>query len=298
MGSPLDYISSEGFRKKLITRNLVPYAKSPTKVTPPTTYEVVQSDLAVIDSPDWLIDTPYIANTQMYPLNKWGSNGGYKQVPDPIGNTNTKSNQGEYGPGQQDAHILDEAQIASKQGFGTIAPAWIPLNAYGNGGLQQLDAGELIVDPDYINGGTILYNNQPYPTTFNSSSYTPLSILLSPDPQGSNGLLSSDSFIAKLGAKTLKKEFQDRIGRELLRQTLGRANILNVNSGTNLVNILTGNVPLIEPNYKITVPSNLLTASANFVLSLAGSNVPFSLIPGSYFDPNVNPPSLDIFIPP
>jgi hypothetical protein len=35
MGSPLDFISSDGFRKKLITRNLTPYAKSPSRPTLP-----------------------------------------------------------------------------------------------------------------------------------------------------------------------------------------------------------------------------------------------------------------------
>jgi len=294
MGSPLDYISSEGFRKKLITRNLVPYAKSPTKVTPPTTYEVIQSDYSVVDSPDNLIDTPIYANQKMYPLNRWGNDGGYQLVPDVSGNLNTTSNQGEYGPGQQDAHLIDEAQIASKKGFGSIAPAWQPLNAYGNGGLQQLDSGDFIGTIDVIASPLVgglknLYNNQSYPSTFNSSSYTPLSILLSPDPTGSNGLLSSDSFIARLGAKTLKKEFEDRIGRAIIRETIGRANFLNVNSSTNLVNILTGRVPLIEPNYQITVPSNPLTAAADFGLRLGGSITPFSLIPGSYFDPNINP---------
>ena len=294
MGSPLDYINSEGFRKKLITRNLVPYAKSPTKVTPPTTYEVIQSDLSVVDSPDGFIDTPYFANNLMYPLNRWGSDGGYKQAPDISGNLNTTSNKGEYGPGQQDAHLIDEAQIASKKGFGSIAPAWIPLNAYGNGGLQQYDAGVYITTPDTISstipgGVKQLYNNQPYPSVFVPSSYTPLSILLTPNPTGSNGSLSSDSFIARLGAKTLRKEFEERIGRAIIRETIGRANFLNVNSSTNLVNILTGNVPLIEPNYQITVPSNPLTAAADFGLRLAGSVTPFSLIPGSYFDPNINP---------
>jgi hypothetical protein len=270
MGSPLDYISTEGFRKKLITRNLVPYAKSPTKVVPPTTYEIIQSDLSVVDSPDNLIDTTFYADKQ-YPLNRWGNEGGYRQAPDISGNLNTVSNKGEYGPGQQDAKLIDEAQIASKLGFGAIAPAWIPLNAYGNGGLQQLDAGVFVESTDTIsstipNGTIQLYNNQPYPTTFNPSSYTPLSILLSPDPQGSNGLLSSDSFIARLGAKTLKKEFEERIGRAIIRETIGRANFLNVNSSTNLVNILIGRVPLIEPNYQITVPSNPITAVADFGL--------------------------------
>ena len=280
MGSPLDYISTEGFRKKLMTRNLVPYAKSPSPASPPITFEYTQSDLAVIDSPDYLIDTPYIANSVMYPLNKWGNNGGYYQAPDISGNLNTISNQGEYGPGQQDAHIVDTGFAATQ--------VWRPLNAYSSS--NNFDAGEAVttletVRPDQDRPP----NGQPYPT-FNPSTYRSVSILLSPDPLGSNGLLSSDSFIARLGAKTLKKEFEDRIGRALIRETIGRANILNVNSSTNLVNILTGNVPLIEPNYNITVPNNPLGAAAQFALSLGGSQLPFSTIPGSYWDPSVNPP--------
>jgi hypothetical protein len=279
MGSPLDYISTEGFRKKLMTRNLVPYAKSPSPATPPITFEVVQRDIAVIDSPDNLIDTTFFADKQ-YPLNKWGNEGGYEFAPDISGNLNTVSNQGEYGPGQQDAHIVDSGFAATQ--------VWRPLNAYSSS--NNFDAGEAVttletVRPDQDRPP----NGQPYPT-FNPSSYRSVSILLNPDPLGSNGLLSSDSFIARLGAKTLKKEFQDRIGRAIIRETIGRANILNVNSSSNLVNILTGNVPLIEPNYNITVPSNPLGAAAQFALSLAGSQVPFSTIPGSYWDPNINPP--------
>ena len=279
MGSPLDYISTEGFRKKLMTRNLKPYGKSPSPASPPITYEVVQSDISVIDSPDFLIDTTFYAN-QQYPLNRWGNEGGYEFAPDVSGNLNTTSNQGEYGPGQQDAHIVDTGFAATQ--------IWRPLNAYSSP--NNFDAGEAVttlevVTPDQDRPS----NGQPYPT-FNASSYRSVSILLSPDPLGSNGLLSADSFIARLGAKTLKKEFQDRIGRAIIRETIGRANILNVNSSTNLVNILTGSVPLIEPNYNITVINNPLGAAAQFALSLAGSQLPFSPIPGSYFDQNTNPP--------
>ena len=87
MGSPLDYISTEGFRKKLMTRNLVPYAKSPTPATPPITYEVIQQDLTPVDSPDFLIDTTFFADKQ-YTLNRWGNEGGYEFAPDITGNLN------------------------------------------------------------------------------------------------------------------------------------------------------------------------------------------------------------------
>jgi len=159
MGSPLDYISTEGFRKKLMTRNLVPYAKSPSPATPPITFEYIQSDLAVIDSPDNLIDTTFFADKQ-YPLNRWGNDGGYEFAPDLTGNLNTTSNQGEYGPGQQDAHIVDTGFAATQ--------IWRPLNAYSSP--NNFDAGEAVVSLETVTPDQDRpANGQPYPR-FNPSS--------------------------------------------------------------------------------------------------------------------------------
>ena len=277
MGSPLDFINSDGFRKKLITRNLTPYAKAPNRPTPPFNTEYVQSDTSVQDSPDQLIDEPSFAN-KLYPLNQYGNEGGYEQAPDPGGLMNTKSNEGEYG--FQDAHIVDQSLPESQK--------WKPLNVYSNGSQVQLDSAEFFSSVDKPQT-TNNYNNQPYPTTFVPSTYNPVSILLSPDPAGSNGFASQDSYIVKLGAQTLRKEFEARIAAQIRQDTLGRANVLNINSGTDVVNILTGVVPLIEPNFTITVTANPILAATNFALRLAGSVLPVSPIPGSYFDPNINP---------
>jgi hypothetical protein len=277
MGSPLDFINSDGFRKKLITRNLTPYAKSPNRPTLPINTEYIQSDTSVQDSPDQLIDEPSFAN-QLYPLNQWGNEGGYKQVPDPGGLMNTKSNDGEYG--FQDANIVAQSLPESQK--------WKPLNVFSNGGQIQLDSAEFFSSLDKPQT-TNNYNNQPYPTTFVPSRYSPLSILLSQNPGGSNGSLSQDSFIAKLGAQTLRHDFEQRIAAQIRQDTIGRANILNVNSGSDLVNIISGNVPLLEPNYTITINANPILAAANFALRLGGSILPTSTIPGSYFDPTVNP---------
>ena len=164
--SPLDFINSEGFRKKLIVRNLTPYAKAPNRPTPPFNTEYVQSDTSVQDSPDQLIDTPSFANN-LYPLNQYGNEGGYEQVPDPNGLNNTKSNEGEYG--YQDANIVDQAVPESQK--------WKPLNVYSNGSQLQLDSAPFFNSLDRPQT-TNLSNNQPYPTTFVPSSYTPVSILL------------------------------------------------------------------------------------------------------------------------
>ena len=280
MPSPLDYNNSERFRSRLMTRNLAPYPKSPNRPNPPITYEYQQSQLAVTDSPDVLIDSPILAN-RLYPLNQFGAEGGYRIVGDVGGLNNTRSNQGEYGPGQQDAHIIDQAQPASLQ--------WKPKNAYSNGSQTVLDSGEYITEPDYIRSGSRnLYNNQPYPTTFVPSSYNPVQILLTRDPQGSNGLLTQDSYIARLGAFTLRRSFEERIATEIRQQTLGRINLFNIDSGTDIFNLLTTRVPLIEPNWVITQPSGPILAATDFALRLAGSILPTSPIPGSYFDPSIN----------
>jgi hypothetical protein len=274
MASPLDFVNSEGFRKKLIVRNLTPYAKAPNRPTQPINTEYIQSDTSVQDSPDQLIDNPSFAN-KLYPLNQYGNEGGYEQVPDPGALLNTKSNEGEYG--YQDANIVDQSIPESQK--------WKPLNVFSNGGQLPLDSAEFfgsLSRPVTTNTS----NNQPYPTTFVSSTYTPVSILLSPNPSGSNGLLSQDSFIARLGAQTLRREFEERIASQIRQDTIGRANILNVSSGTDIVNILSGVVPIIEPVYTITVTANPILAATNFALRLGGSILPVSPIPGSYFDPN------------
>lgn len=276
MASPLlDLANTEGFRKRLLTRNLTPYAKAPNRPTQPIDTEYVQSDSSVQDSPDKLIDEPSFAN-KLFPLNQYGNPGGYEQVPDPGQLSNTKSNEGIYN--YQDANIVRQGSEESLR--------WKPLNVFSNGSETVLDSAEFfnsLSRPLTTNTS----NNQPYPTTFVSSTYSPLSILLSPNPSGSNGLLSQDSFIARLGAQTLRKEFEDRIAAQIRQDTLGRANILNVSSGTDIVNILTGVVPIIEPVYTITVTANPIIAATNFALRLGGSILPVSPIPGSYFDKNI-----------
>jgi hypothetical protein len=278
--SPLDFPSTQTFRTRLNTRNLPPYPKSPTRYTPPLNFPYIQSNYSVVDSPDSLIDTPILAN-QLYPLNLYGANGGFNQYADPNVLNGTRSGAGEYGV--QFAHIIDESATQANGLNG-----WKSLNAYGDG-LNLIDSAEAFSTLEVLQINQSRQGNaQPYPTTFLASFYSPLSILLSDNPRGSNGSLSQDSFIARLGAKTLKKEFQDRIAREIRRQTLGRANIFNANSGTDVLGMVTGTIPLIEPNYQITVPANPITAAAQLALSLAGSTIPLSLIPGSYFDPTIN----------
>ena len=281
MPSPLDFnnIDTAFFRTRCLTKNLAPYPKSPRRAQQPINTEYTYNLIPVIDSPDALIDTPIFAD-QAYPRNQFGPEGGYKQVPDPNALLNTKSNEGEYGPLQQDAKILGQSLYEVQQ--------MRSRNAYGDGTLAIVDAGEFVDSLERPQAYSNLYNNQPYPSTFNPSSYSPYNILLQQDPSGSDGLLSQDSFLAALGAKSLKKDFLDRIAAQIRRQTVGRANLFTANSGTDILGMVTGRIPLIEPNYTITIPQSPVLAATDFALRLAGSILPVSTIPGSYFDPSVN----------
>ena len=277
MASPL-LVTSESFRKKLIVRNLVPYIKSPSKVSPPIDYDAPISDYSVTDSPDVLIDEPLFSK-ELYKVNQYGAEGGYKQVPDPTALLGTKSNEGEYG--FQDARIIDE-------GF-EEARKYRPLNAYADG-VNIFDGAEAISTLEtVVRDGNRLPNGQPYyPLQFVPSTYRNVSILLSRDPVGSDGLLSQDSYIARIAADLLRKGFEQRIASEIRLNTIGRINAFNVRGGTDILSLATGRVPIIEPNYRITSPANPILAATDFALRLAGSIIPVSPIPGSYFDPSIN----------
>lgn len=281
MGSPLDFISSEVFRQKLVVRNLVPYVKSPSKAVPPINYETIQRDLTPTDSDDSLIDTPIFA-AKAYPLNQYGAVGGYRQARDPNSLNNTNSNEGEYD--YSDANLIDESAIAAQKGFPGIAPAWQPLNLY--------DPPALVDGGQYVSLDEILGNGiraQQY-FTFTPSAYRSVNILLQKDPVGSDGLVSEDSYIVQLGSKILKEQFQKRIAANIRQNTLGRVNFLNGAGGADIFGILLGRVPILEPNYSITQSTNPIGAAADFINRISGSYAPFSTIPGNYFDTTVRLP--------
>jgi len=218
MPSPLDYGSTEAFRKRLLTRNLRPYKLAPYVDPSQIAYSTILTDQSVVDA-----------------------------SPDPSG----------YG-----LFVFNDRMAR--------------FNVYSPDTPFEYSTQTVIKESEF----------EPYPN-FNSSFYSPVDILFDRDPLGSNGLLSSDSFIAKIGATQLKKLFEERIALEIYQRTVGRANIAGAASGSNLFGVLTNRIPLIEPNYQITRPANPLIAAADLAVRLSGSYIPFSPIPGSYFDTEI-----------
>jgi hypothetical protein len=272
-GSSLSFVSTSSFRDSLMAKNLAPYTVTGVYTPPagPLSYEVVQNVSEVIDSPDSLIhDGPFVQ--QLYPLNEYGPNGGfnlnitYNNPPLPV-----NSNQGEYSPNDTVLDLVNEFYIDA---------AYIE-NKYGpDGGFKDM----VIIDS--IQNNNKIY--QPYwnPPTFIPSLYTPFEILTSTSPVGSDGPLSQDSYLAKLGAQTLKSLFEDRIALELYQQTVGAVNLQSLQDPFEASLLVTGQQPLIYRNWRITVPENPILAIVDLATRIAGAYWPVSPIPGDYFDEN------------
>ena len=269
--STLSFASSSSFRDVLLARNLAPY--SVTGVYSPSVSdintELTLNNFNVINSPDTLIADDPFANL-LYPLNEYGPTGGYdlsinyNNPPLPV-----TSNRGEYGPNDTVLDIVNEFFIDA---------AYID-NYYGPvGGFNDMYGvtTQILGQPVH----------QPYYSTFIPSSYSPYSILLSTNPDGDNGSLSQDSYLARLGATFLNQLFQDRITRQIFINTVGQVNLESLSDPFEASLIVTGQEPLVYRNWKITSPEDPITAAADLITRLGGAYWPVSLIPGDYFTDN------------
>ena len=269
--STLSFVNSSTFRNSLLAKNLEPY-NVPGVYTPPSgsqNYETVLSSLTVVDSPDNLITDGVFANN-LYPLNEFGPNGGYNTnitfngPPIPV-----NSNQGEYDPTDTVLDLVNEFYIDA---------AYIE-NRYGpDGGFN-----DMVIITDIQNNNKIY---QPYwnPPSYNPSSYSPYSIITSVDPVGSNGPLSQDSYIAKIGAEQLTNAFKARVDAELFQATIGAVNIDSLSDPFEATLIATGQEPLVYRNWRITIPENPIVGAIDLAAKLTSSYFPVSPIPGDYFD--------------
>ena len=268
--STLSFVSTSSFRNSLMAKNLAKYTV-PGVYSPPSgslNYEISQTVSNVIDSPDTLISQDPYAQ-QLYPLNEYGPNGGYNlnitynNPPLPV-----NSNQGEYSPNDTALDLVNEFFIDA---------AFIE-NIYGpEGGFKDM------VVIDSIQNNNRLY--LPY-SQFTASFYTPFEILTSVNPVGSDGPLSQDSYLAKIGAQSLKYAFEERVALEIYQHTVGAVNLQALQDPFEISLLLSGQQPLIYKNWRITVPENPILAAIDLATRLVGAYWPVSPIPGNYFNEN------------
>lgn len=278
IGSPgnsfLSFASTKTFRNLLVGKNLAAYKV--VGVFSPSVgnlnYETILTDSPVIDSPDFYISEDPFAK-KLYPLNQYGPEGGYNiditynGAPLPV-----NSNQGEYSPNDTKMDLLNEFFIDLSYNENVYGPT---------GGYQNMVT---ITD---IQNNNKLYENYWGPPSFVPSTYTSSEIFTNKNPNGSDGTLSSDSFIAKLGGQYLQELFKVRSDAELLRNNIGN-NTLQLLKDPNQASLLaTGKQPLIYKNWTITVPENQSSSQTDLKTRLNGEFYPTSPIPGDYFTPNL-----------
>ena len=270
----LSFGNSSAFRKQLLVKNLTPYNVPGTYTSPgnPVDYEVVLSVNNVVDSPNNYVSTNLFAQ-DLYPLNEYGPEGGFSN---PIGinsiastNNPEGTNQGPYDPIDTVLDIVNEFYIESAY----VTNKWGPSGGYK----------DLVVITDIQNNGNIY---QPYwdPGYYSYSSYPTFNVVFQDDPLGSNGPLSSDSFLAKIGASQLKFAFEERIAQELQQATIGVINLDTISDPFSASLLASGQQPFFIRDWRITVPENPALASVSLANRLTGTYFPVSFIPGDYFD--------------
>ena len=266
--SPLSFISTASFRNSLMSRNLAPYTLQGVYSPPVSSinYPTVLGDLNVIDSPNNLIgDSPY--PDLLYPLNEYGPEGGYTRTV--INNKYPiKPNRGEYDPNDTELDLVNEFFIDAAY----IENRYGPIGGYNS-----------MVIIDSLENKNKLYTPYWDPPTFIPSSYSPYNILFSNDPTGNSGLLSQDSFIAKLGAKTLKNLLQDRINVENVQINASSGNLDIFSNPLDATLLVSGRIDTTNRNYKITIPEQGLGTSQSLSSRLSENYYPASPIPGDYF---------------
>lgn len=269
--STLSFSSSSTFRNQLIVRNLPPY-KVPGVYSPPSgnvNYETNLTVSSVIDSPDTLIATNNLANN-LYPLNEYGPEGGFTgKYTIPAAPYPVDSNSGPYNPTETKLDILNEFFIDA---------AYIQ-NVYGPEGGYN----DMVTITDIV-GSSKLYKPYWDPQSFNPSSYSTYDLIFSENPTGSNGPLSQDTYLAKIGATTLKSLFEERIAAEITKNTIGRVNLSTLEDPFTASLIASGKQPFFEKNWSITQPENPVGAATSLATRLTGTYFPVSLIPGDYFN--------------
>ena len=247
--SVLSFVNSSSFRNQLISRNLKPYSVPGTFSGPTTNinYETNLTVSSVIDSPDTLISTNTFANT-LYPLNEFGPEGGFNGkyslpgAPYPV-----DSNSGPYNPNDTNLDLINEFFIDA---------AYIQ-NIYGPEGGYS----DLVVITDVV-GNPKLYKPYWDPSSFVNSTYSTYDLVFNNNPTGSNGPLSQDTYLAKIGAQQLKSAFDERIAEQVRKNTIGRVNLDSLQDPFSASLVATGKEPFIEKNWTITQPESPINAAA------------------------------------
>lgn len=274
----LSLIGSEQFRKSILVKNLPPYNVSGnfTPAQEPINYETqLTTDGTIKDSDNISNGITIPAKTNTIP-NKFGA---------------------ELGNYVDGAELIQDITLANPVNVVTdnesVAPAFPPRQEYDYSDAKLDLVSEFFIDNSevinrfvpnegyedmYVVTDTIVQKdikfNGVYPE-FVQGTYSILDII------SNNEVTNNDSYIQRIGAQQLKFSFEERVFEEIRKNTLGRVNILNQ---PDLSLFVTGQVPLTDKNWKITVPDGALDRLASIAQRITGTYYPQSPIEGDYFE--------------
>jgi len=266
----LSFGGSQQFRKKLVSRNLKPYKIDGafSSNQEPINSETVLNDSSPVDTPN-VSNTIFVEPTEMTVINIFGPSGNFIDGAEIVDNVSIPSypkdytgGQSEYSPNDTKMDLINEAFIDNV----AVVNRYTPEENYS----------DLFIVTENILPKTKLQSGV-YPQSFVQGDYTVFEIL-NDDPE-----LGNDSYIQKIGAERLVDAFQARIAREIERNTVG---LLNLDALTNVFDatlVATGQQPLIQRDYTITVPDGIIDYAAFFIQRITGTYLPASPIEGSYF---------------
>jgi len=132
--------------------------------------------------------------------------------------------------------------------------------------------------------GAGLFGENPFRTV--GRYYSPIDILLGVSAEGLlSQTLLQDSPLQQAAAIQLRSEFQERIAQELYQETIGRLSFVDaLQDPIDALDIVTGRQPLIQRDNTITQPKSIVGQGLDFVSRITGVYVPYSYIPGDYFE--------------
>lgn len=97
------------------------------------------------------------------------------------------------------------------------------------------------------------------------------------------GLFSNDSYLQQLSTQYLQQALDERISREIYRNSIGRVNLAAFSDPFQASLLASGQQPLFYKNYTITVPDGPFDQAAFLLQRFSGTYIPTSPIEGDYF---------------
>jgi hypothetical protein len=280
----LSFNGSEQFRNKLVAKNLKPYTipGSYTYDAKNQNYEVAFADKTAPVNQDissGIFDEPKVATR----MNTYGS--GFKiDGSELLGNAGAVSmqqagtgnvqvlnseQQVEYSQSYAELELLSEFYIDSA----AVVNKYVPRDGY----IYTYYNSEKILAKSL----TGEYPNFDFISDDALGSLPPFQNIFSATIGG--GLFSNDSYLQQISTQYLKNALEERISREVYRNTIGKVNLAAFSDPFQASLLASGQQPLIYKNYTITVPDGVFDQAAFLLQKFSGTYIPTSPIEGDYF---------------